>query len=778
MLIRNSLNNYYLKICTEEPESKQVLQKYFEDVSVKISNNRVRQFIAQTPSKQEYDELVNTTSATHTGNRLSISPFQKPEPTLIEVKVLPNQSAKEMYKLMVTHLKKRYMMSPLLSLSNPMITCSAARLMVSIKTHLLNDGVVVAASIADESESFQSEETLTTNMVLVRASAGLSVAKKLMQKHSGKFQSQLAPDACTVVGNKDKFMKYRASVELYSPPKVWDTHISDSSKYSHIEVKKLKHMSKEEMYQLLEIHLESYDVVPAKLEQCYDTKNHLYRYDMRPAEITKLLEVEQYLDSDDKNSKLAITPRSTGFHVLVESAKRDKKCRLTEKKLRAAFGLNGKFLTEITALQRISEYVYEMQMATCSAAGLLVAVGNHELKDGVSVEVSFRGGDEDDSSSSDTETGSDTAEEVPIPVERRDDNLMTKIVKKPEASVNLLLSNLGEDIDVETLHYWVKTVFHEWPSSILQSMDGEKAIVKVNVDSNQKIDQTLEALSQPHFLLYDQRVSVKRLSSTKCVEVICSTNKPGATISEDDIEAYFTNPHHVNNAKPFVEILKSKILDQPAFILTYSDSRDVENVLQRKFYKYSAWEFEVLEFWSEIGLTNRTNLISSYDEVDTPLQKPVLFINDVKRDEMATLKLHVKDIAQVSEDEVETCQFLQQTSSTVELAYKDPKVTQSVHQQKSSPTFRGRQLKMELVLPEFKGHHDRHRVRVSGLTEELDPEKLRFYLSALSNNSVTQMSFNKEQTRAIAEFEEPLSDNSLLTRCKRIPIQRLPWPQG
>jgi len=50
-----------------------------------------------------------------------------------------------------------------------------------------------------------------------------------------------------------------------------------------------------------------------------------------------------------------------------------------------------------------------------SAAGLLVAVGNHELKDGVSVEVSFRGGDEDDSSSSDTEAGSDTAGEVLIP---------------------------------------------------------------------------------------------------------------------------------------------------------------------------------------------------------------------------------------------------------------------------------------------------------------------------------------------------------------------------
>jgi len=30
------------------------------------------------------------------------------------------------------------------------------------------------------------------SVVLVRASAGLSVAKKLMQKYSGKFQSQLA----------------------------------------------------------------------------------------------------------------------------------------------------------------------------------------------------------------------------------------------------------------------------------------------------------------------------------------------------------------------------------------------------------------------------------------------------------------------------------------------------------------------------------------------------------------------------------------------------------
>jgi len=35
--------------------------------------------------------------------------------------------------------------------------------MVSIKTHLLKNGVVVVASIADESENFQSEETSATN---------------------------------------------------------------------------------------------------------------------------------------------------------------------------------------------------------------------------------------------------------------------------------------------------------------------------------------------------------------------------------------------------------------------------------------------------------------------------------------------------------------------------------------------------------------------------------------------------------------------------------------
>jgi len=67
-------------------------------------------------------------------------------------------------------------------------------------------------------------------------------------------------------------------------------------------------------------------------------------------------------------------------------------------------------------------------------------------------------------------------------------------------------------------------------------------------------------------------------------------------------------------------------------------------------------------------------------------------------------------------------------------------------------------LEMELELPWLTDNHDDHRVRVSGFTEELDPEKLRFYLSALSNNSVRQMSFNKEQTRAIAEFKESLGE--------------------
>jgi len=69
-----------------------------------------------------------------------------------------------------------------------------------------------------------------------------------------------------------------------------------------------------------------------------------------------------------------------------------------------------------------------------------------------------------------------------------------------------------------------------------------------------------------------------------------------------------------------------------------------------------------------------------------------------------------------------------------------------------------KKLDIELELPWLNEHHDRHRVRVSGLTEELDPEKLRFYLSALSNNSVTQMSFNEDYTKAVADFHRPMSD--------------------
>ncbi|KAF6036950.1 hypothetical protein EB796_004734 [Bugula neritina] len=74
-------------------------------------------------------------------------------------------------------------------------------------------------------------------------------------------------------------------------------------------------------------------------------------------------------------------------------------------------------------------------------------------------------------------------------------------------------------------------------------------------------------------------------------------------------------------------------------------------------------------------------------------------------------------------------------------------------------------------------HHDRHRVRVSGLTEELDPEKLRFYLSALSNNSVTQMSFNEDYTKAVADFHRPMSDadfGQLIHSYQKIPMPECP----
>ena len=63
-------------------------------------------------------------------------------------------------------------------------------------------------------------------------------------------------------------------------------------------------------------------------------------------------------------------------------------------------------------------------------------------------------------------------------------------------------------------------------------------------------------------------------------------------------------------------------------------------------------------------------------------------------------------------------------------------------------------LNLELDLPWLTDIHDKCKVRVSGINDDLEKEKLRFYLSAISKNRVTDLFYNHDQTRAIAAFKD------------------------
>lgn len=67
-----------------------------------------------------------------------------------------------------------------------------------------------------------------------------------------------------------------------------------------------------------------------------------------------------------------------------------------------------------------------------------------------------------------------------------------------------------------------------------------------------------------------------------------------------------------------------------------------------------------------------------------------------------------------------------------------------------------KELDIELVSPDLLEYHDTQSVRVSGLTPDLDPEKLKFYISALSDNVVTEMWFDYNRTKAVIKFSNPI----------------------
>lgn len=69
-------------------------------------------------------------------------------------------------------------------------------------------------------------------------------------------------------------------------------------------------------------------------------------------------------------------------------------------------------------------------------------------------------------------------------------------------------------------------------------------------------------------------------------------------------------------------------------------------------------------------------------------------------------------------------------------------------------------IRLELESSKLLDCHDAHAVRISGLADDMDLEKLKYYLSAIAGNLVTQMQFDTAQTKAVATFAHQIGNES------------------
>lgn len=68
-------------------------------------------------------------------------------------------------------------------------------------------------------------------------------------------------------------------------------------------------------------------------------------------------------------------------------------------------------------------------------------------------------------------------------------------------------------------------------------------------------------------------------------------------------------------------------------------------------------------------------------------------------------------------------------------------------------------LQLELVSTQLLDCHHEESVRLYGITPDVHPAKLKFYLSALSDNVITQILFDAEtETKAVATFSKPIGN--------------------
>ena len=73
----------------------------------------------------------------------------------------------------------------------------------------------------------------------------------------------------------------------------------------------------------------------------------------------------------------------------------------------------------------------------------------------------------------------------------------------------------------------------------------------------------------------------------------------------------------------------------------------------------------------------------------------------------------------------------------------------------------GQELDIDLESPALLDYHDNMSVRLSEISQDVDPEKLKFHVSALAGQPVTQLVFDETRTKAVAEFRDVIGKCSI-----------------